>query len=102
MRLAVVAVPLMTAAVIEDAIAAGQDARPPLQIAVRPARREAVESARLNQTFEHLLVHQAQIEMLGQREQRCDFAHRLAGGEQRADRAFAGALDSTETEAHTL
>ena len=64
--LALIAIALMAAAVVEDAIEAGEQARRHARerLAI-VAGRERVERAGLDQALEHLLVHEPQIDVLG-------------------------------------
>jgi hypothetical protein len=103
LRLALLAVLLLPASVVQDPVQTGQEPRPPGQIALLSLRRERIERAGLDQAFEHLLVHEPEVDVLGQREERVDpAAQRLAGLENRPNRPFPRALDRAQAETHAL
>ena len=93
----------MPSAVIEDPVERGEQSRPPRQIDRMAARRERVERAGLDQAFEDLLVHEPQVDVFGQLEQRRDTAtERLSSGQDGLNRALARAFYRAKAKAHAV
>src|SRR5688572_29034051 len=93
----------MPPAMIENPVERGEKPRPPSQIRQTAARSERVERAGLDQAFKDLLVHESEIDLLGQFEERVDpAAQRLSSREDRLNRALTRALDRPQAKPHAI
>ena len=86
---ALIAVALVAAAVLERPVDGGEQPRARAARLASAAARERVERARLDQALEHPLVHQPQIDVLAQREERS-----IAASSRAARRGSTGSAPS--------